>query len=913
MKAPDGLSTTALYSFTTMLLNAVERFDPNQLVIALDAHGPSFRDEIYGEYKGNREDAPEDLKEQLEVLRPYLTGVGLPWLEADGFEADDVLGTLAQQGTEAGFDVAIISGDRDVLQLVSDRVTVFLTKIGTSDMAAYDPAAVQARFGVTVEQFVDYKALLGDTSDNIPGVRGIGEKTAAKLLADFPDIESMLAHLDAIEPKGVQAKLREGAAMARLSRQLSAIRTDVPLAWELEGQPEYQFEPTNFREWFHRFGFRTIARRYGVEPGAGPSQASSTTAKTTEPDSAAALQVTSSEELSAPPEIQIIQAMEELQALIERLQSAGRFAIDFETDSLNARTANLVGIALAWTGSGGYYIPVGHYPTTTLLSEQSADPHLNLPLAEVLALIKPLLENSAILKIVQNGKYEHAVCRRYNIRLEGLEFDTFVASYLLNPDERHGLKDLAEQHLNLTWGRIEDLIGSGKKQISMSELPIGPVATYAVHDAVATWRLYQVFAPRVLAEGLGHLFFDIEMPLVPILANMESEGIRVDPGVLEALGLQLEQRLGELELAASETTGGRGLNLSSPKQLSEYLFGDLRLPNPKKGSTDIEVLEELRGLHPLIEIVIEYRELTKLRGTYIQGLLPLIQEDGRIHTSYNQGIAATGRLSSTNPNLQNIPIRTELGRRIRKAFVPRSADYVLLAADYSQIELRLLAHYSKDEALMEVYRTGGDIHTETAVSVLGMDPSQPDPEKRRQAKAINFGIIYGMGAFSLAKSLGISQKDAQTFIDGYFARFPRVRSFFDQVKSTGRETGYVETFLGRRRYFPDLKSANSMRRSMAERAAMNMPLQGGASDLIKLAMVQVARALTDQPAYMLLQVHDELVFEVPQDALPTFQGLIGPIMANAFPFDIPIEVEMKAGPSWYDLSPVGTAASGQNG
>lgn len=918
MHAPDKTPTNALYSFTTMLLNAVERFDPNQLLIALDAHGPSFRDEIYREYKGNREDAPEDLKIQLEVLREYLTGVGLPWLELMGYEADDILGTMAKRGAEAGFDVAVITGDRDLLQIVSDRVTVHLTKVGTSDMTAFDPAAVRAKFGVDVGQFVDYKALLGDTSDNIPGVRGIGEKTAEKLLNEYASLESMLeAASTSAAPKGPLAKLAEHAEMARLSRRLSEICCTVPLEWAPAGQPEFRFEPPKFKDWFARLGFRTIAKRYGVEPkDAAPLAAASVfqlenRATAGESDELviidarpAAMAQTPSSEVG----VQVLQTLEEVDGLVATLRAVGRFAFDVETDSLNPRTTNLVGLSFAHEPGGGVYVPVGHVrPDDLLAATSDPDPYVNLPLAEVLARLKPLLEDETIGKIAQNGKFEHGVCRRYGIALNGLTFDTFVASYLLNPDERHGLKDLSEQHLALVWSRIEDLIGSGKKQITMDQVPISQVAPYAVHDAVATHRLADHFAPQLAEEPIGKLFREIEVPLVPVLSDMEFEGIRVDPTVLEQIGFQLHERLGELEIAAVEATGGRSLNLASPKQLSEYLFNILQLPNPKKGSTDIEVLEELLGKDPIIEIVIEHRELSKLKGTYIAGLLPLIENDGRIHTNYNAGAAATGRLASSNPNLQNIPIRTDLGRRIRKAFVPRNDEYTLISADYSQIELRLLAHYSEDEALMEVYRTGGDIHTETAVSVLGMDPAHPDAEKRRQAKAINFGIIYGMGAFSLSKSLGIPQKDAQSFIDGYFARFPKVRGFFERVKSDGRERGYVETFLGRRRYFPELVSANSMRRSMAERAAMNMPLQGGASDLIKSAMVQLAPWMPKLDSFMLLQVHDELVFEVPKARQEEAVAVIGPQMANAYPFRIPIQVELKAGPSWYDMNAIGTA------
>lgn len=893
MHAPDGLPTTALYSFTTMLLNVLEKFQPDHVVIALDAHGPTFRETIYPAYKGHREEAPEDLKVQLEALRTYLTDVGLPWYELPEYEADDLLGTFAQRAVAAGQDVAIITGDKDVLQLASPAVTVFLTRIGTSDLASYGPAEVQERFGVTPEHFVDYKALLGDTSDNIPGVPGIGDKTAQQLLAQYPTVEDLLAHIDEVEPKGARKKLAEHAEQARLSKKLSAIATDAPIAWDAAQQPRYTFDVSRFRGWLTRLGFRSLLTRYNLAAGDLPASAM--------PDTPAAA--------SGAVRVTILRDLRELETLEKQIRKAGRVAFDFETTGLNPRTADLVGIAMCVDPAEGVYLPVGHHGSGSLLDTTGAGAADNLPLDKVLTWLKLILEDPSISKTVQNGKYEHAVCRRYGITLRGLDFDTFVASYVLDPDARHGLKDMAQTHLGLVWGRIEDLIGSGKQQRSMAEVPVADAAGYAVHDAVATARLREVFAPEIESEGLQRLFAEVEVPLVPVLADMESEGIRVDPRVLEDLALHLNRRMTAIETEAVAATGGQALNLNSPKQLSEFLFRDLGLPNPKKGSTDIEVLEELREAHPLVPLVIEYRELAKLKGTYVQGLLPLIEDDGRIHTSYNQGVAATGRLSSANPNLQNIPIRTELGRQIRKAFVPREG-YALLAADYSQIELRLLAHYSGDEALIGVYEHDGDIHTETAVKVLGMDPDHPDPEKRRQAKAINFGIIYGMGPFSLSRSLGIPLKEAERYIAGYFARFPRVRKFLDQVLADGREKGYVETFLGRRRYFPDLVSPNKMKRGMAERAAMNMPLQGGASDLIKMAMVQVAPQLRPLEAYMLLQVHDELVFEAPAGRIGALADLAGPVMANAWAFRVPIQVDLGAGPSWYDIKKTSTARSG---
>ncbi|HYE77666.1 MAG TPA: DNA polymerase I, partial [bacterium] len=866
MKAPDGTPTNALYAFTGMLLNAIEMFNPDKLMVCMDAHGPVFRSDIYADYKGHRDEPPEDLAVQLELVRPYLEDTGIPWVECAGYEADDLLGTLARTAVVAGCEVAIITGDRDALQLVSPDVTVYMMRIGTSEMKRYDPAAVQEKYGVTPEQFVDYKALLGDTSDNIPGVRGIGEKTAAALLTQYPSVEALLDHLAEIKPEGARKKLEEGREDAILSKRLSAIACDCPVDLDWKTQPDYRFEPARFAGWFGRLGFRTLAQRFGVTPTTPPPPPLAAPG----PEEMEIIEVAAEAAVrtNEPVQVEIIQSIEALKALIKQIRVAKEFALDFETTSLNPRNAGLVGIAISVDGRTGSYIPVGHKLGGELLlnTPQEGDCE-NLPEKEVLALLTPLFEDPKIRKVVQNGKYEYAVMRHYGIHLANMAFDTYVASYILDPDQRHNLKDMALYHLDLHWGRIEDLIGTGKHQKCMNEVGIEECAGYAAHDAAATQRLKTLFEPEIKEAGLDTLFYNVEIPLVPLLSEMEDRGIRVDPDVLAELDAMLAQRLGELEILANEATGGKALNLNSPKQLQEFLFRDLQLPDIKKGSTDIEVLMALREAHPLVPIIIENREVAKLRGTYTQGLLALIEPDGRIHTSYNQGVAATGRLSSANPNLQNIPIRTEQGRRIRKAFIPTDADHVLISADYSQIELRLLAHYTQDEALVEVYRSGGDIHTQTAVEVLGMDPEHPDPEKRRRAKVINFGIIYGMGAFSLAKELEISQSEAATYISNYFARFPGVKQYFDRVLAEGKDKGYVETFLGRRRFFADLKSNNQMKFQMAKRAAINMPLQGGASDLIKMAMVQVAPQCRGLDTSLLLQVHDELVFEAPKARL----------------------------------------------
>ncbi|MEO7994621.1 MAG: DNA polymerase, partial [bacterium] len=651
MSAPDGFPTTALYAFTTMLLNAIEQFKPDQLVIGIDAHAPTFREELFPAYKGQRDEAPDDLKQQLIALRDYMTGCCIPWIEQEGLEADDIIGTLATRAAADGYDVVIITGDKDQLQLTTDRVAIYLTMVGTSDMRRYGPADVMERFGVSPERFVDYRGLTGDPSDNIPGVPGIGDKTAQKLLSQFATLEDALAAVATIEPKGVREKLSTFSDQAKLSKRLAWIVRDADVAWDPKAT--LGLDPDGFRQWFMRLGFRSLLTRYGL--------ADVVTAAAAKDIPVVVSAIAVEAPVAQPVQVTIVQTMDEVRQLIGDLKKAGRFALDFETTGLNPRTAELVGIALAYGADGGYYIPVGHHDRLgDLLDRPAEQPESNLPLVEVLALLKPLFEDPKLFKVVQNGKYEYAICLHYGIHLAGMNYDTFVASYVLNPDEKHGLKDLAQTHLGMHWGRIEALIGKGKDEKTMAEVPIADAAAYAVHDAVATWRLFERFASEIATEGLSTLFDQVEIPMVPVLAEMEDAGIRVDPKVLEDISRRLGDRIAAIEAEAAELLGHRALNLNSPKQLSEYLFNELRLTNPKRGSTDIEVLEEIRDENPLIPLIIENRELTKLQGTYLKGLLPLIEKDGRIHTNYNQGVAATGRLASSNPNLQNIPIRTEL-------------------------------------------------------------------------------------------------------------------------------------------------------------------------------------------------------------------------------------------------------------
>ncbi|MFH1516017.1 MAG: DNA polymerase I, partial [bacterium] len=751
-----GIPTNALFGFTSMLLKIVEQ-KPDALLVALDWHGVTHRKDLYPEYKSNREDAADDLKSQIHMLRDFITSLGISWMESEKHEADDVIGSLSKKAVDEGFEVEIVTGDHDLCQLVNDDVKILYTIRGTSEFKTYQADEVFERFGVTPEHLVDYKALVGDPSDNIPGVKGVGDKTAKKLLAEYADIDEIYEHLDDINPESLRIKLEAFRDDAFLSRELATIQTDLDL--NLPKDLSSSLDHDGALKAFTELGFNAFINRLGLDDLPTPD---------------------TEEKKKGKLKANVVQTIEELEKILKKIEKNGEFAIDLETSSLDVRSTKLVGIALSIDSWEGWYIPVGHHDSGDLLS--IAESHFsNLPINDVLARIKPLLESENIKKIAQNAKFEYLVLLNHGITLNNISFDTMIASYILNPDHRHNLKELGLKWLAREMRPISELIGSGKKQISMQEVSIENVSSYAVDDVTVTWELAKLFKDEIKNVGMESLYYEIELPVVTLLAEMENEGIRVDANVLREISAQLEKDINKI---TEQSVGilGKEVNLNSPKQLSELLFKELNLPDPKKGSTSIEVLEEIRESHPIIPLVIDYRSIMKIRSTYAEGLLGEInQKDGRIHTSFNQTMTSTGRLSSSNPNLQNIPVRTEKGRLIRKAFVPNSDDEVLLSADYSQIELRLLAHYSGDDVLIKAFESGEDIHTRTAREILPLENGVVTSNDRRTAKIVNFGVIYGMSAFSLSKELGITRKRAQEFIDHYFARYPKVRIFFNDL------------------------------------------------------------------------------------------------------------------------------------
>jgi len=890
MNAPDGIPTGALYGLTNMLIRAVEEHKPDYLLVAFDAHGPTVRHERYEDYKANREEAPEDLKIQLPMARDLVDALGMDHEELLGYEADDIIGTVAKKAESEGWNVLILTGDSDMGQLVTGSITVIQSLPQRMPDRVLDVKTVCEKYGIPDPvNLIDYKALVGDSSDNIPGVKGVGDKTAKKILVNFPTVDAIYENLDEIDEK-FRKKLEPGEESARLSRELATIITDLPIKIDQKSAEEFRYDLGHINkdkasELFTRLGFTSILKRLELH--------------------AAKLKV----EVDTGHDFRtvIVDTPDLLKKVVSILKKSKRFAFDFETAALDARTTEMVGLACAVDENLGWYIPVGHDVSIT-------DTHKKqLPVKDVVAAFKPLWENEKIEKICQNGKFEWLHCLKYGVTLEGLVDDPMIAHYVIAKESGHGLKQMALRELGWKMTPIEDLIGKkGKNQMSMRDVSIEKTAPYAAADAVSTYILADKLRSKFETDKLRELYSDLEMKIVTILARMEAVGIKVNPKVLEELAVDLDRRMADISTVIFQEIGYE-VNLNSPKQLAEVLFDKMMIPKVRGRSTDAAVLEKLAAEHELPGMILEYRSLAKLRGTYTTNLIDLIDSnDGRIHTSYNQTVTSTGRLSSTNPNLQNIPIRTELGREIRKAFEPNHDDHVLLSADYSQIELRLLAHFSEDPVLVEAYSKDEDIHRRTAMEVFDVEADEVTPDMRRGAKVINFGIIYGMGPDGLSKALKKPRKECREFIDRFFERYPNVKNFMESTKKYGRDHGYVETILGRRAYYPDLTSKNGMHRAAAERAAINMPLQGSAADIIKLAMVKLQSQLEkiNLPHAMLLQVHDELVLSVPEKQLGEFTAIVGETMAGIEKLKVPMVVNCKAGPNWLDMKSAGDFTSG---
>ena len=889
LTSPEGEPTGAVYGVANMLKKLVADHLPDHVAVVFDASGKTFRDELFEEYKANRPPMPDDLRVQIEPLHELVQALGFPLLQVKGVEADDVIGTLAKQGVAAGMDVLISTGDKDMAQLVDGHITLINTMTDTR----LDREGVKQKFEVWPEQIIDYLALVGDSSDNIPGVPGVGPKTAAPLLGHFGSLEALFARLEEVPAlafrgaKQLPPKLAQHKDLALLSRQLATIRCDVELDLKPESLHMGKLDQDALRGLYQRFGFKSWLRQ--LNEGGDPASAKKTAASVAAPAAS-----------QAPAAAGIYEAVldeKTLRAWIKRLEKANLIAFDSETTSLDYMQAEIVGLSFAVESGEAAYIPLAH---------RYADAPEQLDRAAVLKQLKPLLEDPQRPKLGHHIKYDAHVLRNYGIELGGIRFDSMLESYVLDSvASRHDMDSLAEKYLAYKTVHYEDVTGKGAKQIGFADVRVEDATRYAAEDADVTLRLHETLWPRLEAQPtLRRVFEEIEMPLVPVLLDMEHTGVYIDAAMLKQQSMEITKTLAKLQEKAQELAGGP-FNLDSPKQLQAILFEKMQIPVIRKTaggqpSTAEDVLEELAGQYELPKVILEYRSLNKLKSTYTDKLPDEVNpKTGRIHTSYHQAVAATGRLSSMDPNLQNIPVRTEEGRRIRQAFVaPKGC--IMLAADYSQIELRIMAHLSGDAGLLKAFEQGQDIHRATAAEVFGLKPEAVSDERRRAAKAINFGLIYGMSAFGLAKQLGIDRGDAQEYVDLYFARYPGVKRFMDNTRLQAREQGYVETVFGRRLYLPDIKAANPQLRQYAERTAINAPMQGTAADIIKRAMISVHAWLKESgtAARMVMQVHDELVFEVEKPSIKAVQQEVPRLMAAAAKLQVPLVVDVGTGASW---------------
>ena len=866
LSTASGLPTNAVLLFKNMLQKLIRDEHAHYLGVVFDERGPTFRHAIDENYKANRPPMPDEMEVQIPYIHRLVDAWDIPRLSLAGYEADDIMGTLARRFEAAGDDVVLVTGDKDLCQLVTEHTTIF----DPMKNQRLGVAEVRERFGVGPEGVVDVLGLMGDSSDNIPGVPGIGEKTAKDLLATFGTLEALLARVDEVKRPKLRDSLRQHAEVARQSRQLATIDVQTPIDVTLEaltmGAPRLE----ELRALYAELEFRADLQALGpvLDPNAPPP---------------------------VPKQYRSITTIEALDAAVSALRQAGRCAVDTETTNQDPMLAELVGISLAHSPHEAVYIPLRHI-------------YLGVPAqldaTLVLERLRPLLEDPHLPKYGQNIKYDYIVLQRQGITMQGLEFDTMIAGYLLNPSRRtNNLDALAQEYLHYKTISYEDVAGKGARQVTFDHVEIDRATTYSAEDADVAFLLTDTLRPRLEDVHLASLFHEVEMPLVEVLADLEMRGVMIDAAYLRQMSQQLQGQMATL-LQDIHTMAGETFNVNSPPQLQHILFDVLHLPTGKKTktgySTDVSVLETLALVHDFPQLVLDYRHLAKMKSTYVDALPQLLHpQTGRIHTSFNQTITETGRLSSSNPNLQNIPIRSELGREMRRAFIA-APGHVLVSADYSQIELRLLAHLSGDPVLIAAFRAGEDIHTHTAMEVFNVARSAVDGDMRRMAKTVNFGILYGLSPFGLAQRLRITNDEARRYIDSYFARYPRVKDCLDGIIATAREQGYVTTLLQRRRYVPDISNSNRTIRDAAERTAINMPFQGSAADLIKLAMIHLHRQIHTEhlPCHMLLQIHDELLFEIPDSAVAEMLPRITETMEQVWQLDVPLTVEVGQGQTW---------------
>ncbi|MBM3154935.1 MAG: DNA polymerase I [Chloroflexi bacterium] len=871
-----GEMVNAVQGFASTILKVLNEIKPTHWAIAFDRPGPTFRHEQFQDYKAQRPKAPPELVSQMQRAHELADAFHLPAFEIDGYEADDVLATLSKQASDQGVDTIIVTGDNDILQLVSPNIKVMSPRRTFSDTVIYDGAAVQEKYGIAPNQLVYLKALTGDPSDNIPGIAGIGDKTAAKLLNRFGTLEEIYAHIDEVIPEKLQNSLREHKEQVLRNQELATVVADVPVALDMDTCRVSAYDRQRVVELFRELGFAQLLSRLPEDLGGAPA-----------PTHIHAM---------TKGDYHIVSTEKDLDELVARLSAAKEFAVDVETSSKQPMEAELVGISLASAAGQAFYIPLGHRSLTNITQ---------LPLSHVIDKLKPALEDTKIAKIAQNGKFDMTVLAEHGINLQNLAFDTMLAAYLLG-EKSLGLKALAFNKLGIEMTPITDLIGKGPKQISMSLAPIEETADYACADADVTLRLKDVLENDLHREELWQLFNEVEMPLVPVLMDMERTGVALDSDLLREMSHNLGKEMLRLEAEIYNSVGYK-FNINSSQQLSRILYEDLKLPRPRKTksgyTTEASTLEELKGTHPAIELILQYRQLAKLKSTYADAFPALVNpRTGRLHTSFNQTGTTTGRLSSSEPNMQNLPVRGELGGKIRQAIIARPG-WFLLSADYSQIDLRALAHISQDEELVATFTRDEDVHTATASRVFNVPPENVTPAMRRVAKTVNFGVIYGMSDYGLEQATDFSRDEAAQFIASYFQKYPRVKDYIETTKAQAGKLGYVQTVMGRRRYIPELNSPNRQVKEAAERMAINMPVQGTSADIIKIAMVRLHRQMQSRnlKSKMTLQIHDELLFEVPPEEIDIMKSLVSEIMPNALQLRVPLKIDIKQGKNWAEM------------
>lgn len=871
-----GEVVSAVYGFAMIMLKVLNELKPTHLAIAFDKKGPTFRHDLFDAYKAQRPATPEDLVSQITRVKQLVKAFNIPLFELDKYEADDVLGTLSRQAAEKGIDTVIVTGDADTMQLVRPHVKVLYPRTGFSDTQLFDEAAVKEKFGVGPEHIADYKALVGDPSDNIPGVPGIGDKTAVKLINEFGSVEEIYQHLDEVTPARTKTILETGVEAAKQSKELATIVTDTPITLDLDSCKVSNYDRQAAAALFRELEF------FSLLPKLPPSGEEST-----------AIEVKTAH---VDGEYRIVSTPEDLDEIVNRLTNAPVFSFDTETTGFNAMQDRLVGISASVEEGKAYYVPVGH---------AALDQITQLPLEQVAMRLKPVFGDGNKPKVAHNGKFDMMVLEENGIPVRGLASDTTIAAYLLG-EKALGLKELAFNKLAIEMTPITSLIGSGKKQVTFDKVDIKSAAAYSGADADMTLRLDAVLRKELEAQNLMKLYREVEIPLIPILMQMERVGIAIDISILGELSRSLGEQAEALARKIYEEAKHE-FNINSPIQLSKVLFEEMQLPSGRRGkgkfSTDASVLEDLRHIHPIAGYILQYRQLTKIKGTYIDALPELVSlKDGRIHTSFNQTRTSTGRLSSSDPNMQNIPVRGELGGQVRQAFVA-APGYSLLAGDYSQIDLRVLAHLSNDAELVRAFRRDEDIHSATASLMFNVPKDKITKDMRRFAKTINFGVIYGMSEYGLEQATELSRQEAARFIQTYFEKYPGVVKYLEKVKEKARKDGYVETLLGRRRYISDINSPNRQVRESAERMAINMPVQGTSADIIKVAMINLSREMErlKLKSRMLLQVHDELVFEIPPDEAEVMFKMVPEIMNSAVTLNVPLKVDTKSGKNWGEM------------